>query len=167
MASFDSDFGEYTNVKFGLYKNDFTTLIPANDWFLMRAEEMILIQAEALAMDNQTSIAKSLLENFVKTYRDPAYNCPASDATGIQNEVWLQRRIELWGEGFSFYDIMRLKKPVIRIENGVSSFPDAYKFNIEAESPILLWMIPLSEIQANDGIGESDNNPVVAPPRPN
>jgi hypothetical protein len=166
IASANTDFGPYTNVKFGIYRDDLKKLLPANDWFLMRAEEMILIQAEALAMDNQAGKAKALLENFVKMYRDPSYSCPASDADGIREEVWLQRRIELWGEGFSFYDLMRLKKPVIRVENGVSSFSDAYKFNIAAEAPILLWPIPQSEIQTNGGIGENDNNPATAPPRP-
>lgn len=165
-ASSNPDFGTYTNVKFGIYKDDLTKLVPASDWFLMRAEEMLLIQAEALAMSNQTGKAKHLLEDFVKSSRNPAYTCSASDAEGIRDEVWLQRRIELWGEGFAFYDLMRLKKPLIRIENGLSSFPDAHRFNLEAEAQILLWLIPQAEVQANEGIRESDNNPVVEPPRP-
>ena len=163
----NGEFGTYANVKFGadggtagLY-----TQVPAQDWFLMRAEEMLFIKAEGLAMSGQTAEAKSLLESFVNDNRmvTKGYTAP-SDAAGLQNEIWYQRRIELWGEGFSFYDLMRLRKPVTRVENGVTSFPSAWQFNIPAEAPILLWLIPKSEIEANDGISEEDNNEKVAPP---
>lgn len=164
IAMSDADFGPYTNVKFGADNNDLNNLIPAQDWFLMRAEEMIFIQAEGLAMSGQTGNAKNLLEDFVKTNRDPNYKCTASSAEALRDEIWFQRRIELWGEGFFYFDIMRLKKPVIRVENGVSSFPDAWRFNIPAEDPILLWLVPKSEIEANSGISEEDNNPKVDPP---
>jgi hypothetical protein len=140
---------------------------PAQDWILMRAEELILIKAEGLAMSGKTGEAKALLENFVNGNRMAigSYTAP-SDATALQDEIWFQRRIELWGEGFSYFDIMRLKKPVTRVENGVSSFPDAWQFNVPAESPILLWLVPKGEIEANKGISEEDNNAKVNPPLP-
>jgi hypothetical protein len=163
-ASADADFGAYTNVKFGADNNDLVNLKPAQDWFLMRAEEMIYIKAEGLAMSGETEKAISVLEDFVKNNRDKSYKCPATTPAGIQDEIWFQRRIELWGEGFSFFDIMRLKKPVSRIEYGVTSFPAAWQFNIPAEDPILLWRVPKREIEANDGISEGDNN--AAPPTP-
>lgn len=59
----------------------------------MRAEEMWLIEAEALAMGGNIAGGKSLLEEFVKT-RQPDYVCDATDAKGIQDACWLQRRIE-------------------------------------------------------------------------
>lgn len=168
-ASDDGDFGPLTNVKFGPYKGQsgLYTLIAAQDWFLMRSEEMILIKAEGLAMSGNTAGAKSVLEDFVNNNRMTrgTYSAP-SDANALQNEVWFQRRVELWGEGFSFFDIMRLKKPVTRVENGVTSFPDAWQFNIPAENPVLLWLIPKREIEANQGISEDDNNEKVAPPKP-
>jgi len=164
IARSDGDFGPYTNVKFGADNNDLNNLIPAQDWFLMRAEEMIFIKAEGLAMSGQLGNAKNILENFVKTNRDENYRCTASSAEALRDEIWFQRRIEFWGEGFSYFDVMRLKKPVIRVENGVTSFPDAWQFNIPAEHPILLWLVPKSEIEANRGISEEDNNPKVDPP---
>ena len=83
---------------------------------------------------------------LIKTYRDPEYTCSASSASDIQEEVYRQRRIELWGEGLSWYDIMRLNKPVDRREAG---YPNATSvFNISAGSDILLWRIPEKEIQA-------------------
>lgn len=165
IASADGDFGAYVNVKFGADNNNLTNLVPAQDWFLMRAEEMILIKAEGLAMSGKPGEAKTLLETFIQTNRDASYICPASSATGIQDEIWFQRRIELWGEGFSYFDVMRLKKPVTRVENGVSSFPDAQKFNISAEAPILLWLVPKAEIEANAGISEEQNNAVADTPK--
>ncbi|MBQ7387863.1 MAG: RagB/SusD family nutrient uptake outer membrane protein [Paludibacteraceae bacterium] len=156
--------GYLGNVKFGVYQDNMVNLVAASDWILMRAEEMLLIQAEGLAMSGEVADAKTALENFVKTYRDPSYTCQAADAKTLQDEIWLQRRIELWGEGFSFFDIMRLEKPITRKENGESSYPDAWQFNIPAKSQILLYLIPRSEIESNQGIDESQNNPAVNPP---
>lgn len=164
-ASADGDFGAYVNVKFAADNEDLAVLVPAQDWFLMRAEEMIFIKAEGLAMSSRTAEAKTLIEDFIKTNRDASYSMVASSATQIQDEIWFQRRIELWGEGHSYFDVMRLKKPIERVVNGVSTFPDAWQFNIPAEAPILLWLVPKAEIEANDGISEDDNNEKVDPPK--
>lgn len=153
-------FYPYTNVKFGPDGDVVGSTVNAGDWPLMRAEEMLLIQAEATGMEN-LGAGKQLLENFVKSYRDPAYTCTASDAASFQNAVWFQRRVELWGEGFAATDLMRLKKPLVRFHNNTkaaSNFPDAFRFNIPAEDPIFLCRIPRSEINANGGISEDDNN---------
>ncbi|MGI5974274.1 MAG: RagB/SusD family nutrient uptake outer membrane protein [Paludibacter sp.] len=169
VASADADFGVYTNVKFGPYKGEagLYNQVAAQDWFLMRAEEMIFIKAEGLAKSGNAGGAKTLLEGFVNGNRmvsGSGYTAP-SGAAELADEIWFQRRIELWGEGFSFYDIMRLKKPVTRVVDGVTSFPAAWQFNIEAEAPILLWLVPKAEIEANKGIKEEDNNEKVAPPK--
>ncbi len=156
---------KYANVKFGVYNDNMENLVAASDWILMRAEEMLFIKAEGLAMSGKTAEAKTIIDDFVRTYRDPSYAGAPADAQGLQDEIWMQRRIELWGEGFSFFDIMRLNKPIIRKdENGVSSYPDAWQFNVDAKSQILLYLIPRSEIEANHGIDDSDNNPAVNPP---
>ena len=95
----------------------------------------------------------------MKGYRDPSYVCNANDATALQNEVWFQRRVELWGEGFSMSDIMRLGKPVVRYHNNKeSNFPEAFKFNIKANDGYLLLRIPQRETNNNKGIPESSNN---------
>ncbi len=62
----------------------------------------------------------------------------------------MQRRIELWGEGFSMFDIMRLRKPVVRVNSRIpSNFPDAFQFNLAHEDPIMLAIIPQSEMTSN------------------
>lgn len=152
---------DYLNVKFGAYQNIYNNPTNASDFPLMRVEEMILIRAEALAMGGNPTLGKQVLEDFVKTFRDPSYVAPISDAAGLQNEIWMQRRVELWGEGFSLFDIKRLKKP---LERSGTNFPEAFRYNLPAEAPILLWLIPEDEVNANEGIDESTNNPIITVP---
>lgn len=148
----------YTNVKFGPENGDPLDPNNSTDFPLMRAEEMILIQAEAKAMGGSVGEGITILEDFVNTYRDPDYTCEASTPEGVQDAVWMQRRIEFWGEGISWFDIMRLKKPIIRKENDVTNFGSGAIFNIDPETSYMLWPIPQDEIQANDGISDGDNN---------
>lgn len=154
------EYPPYTQCKFAPYKNELATDMNANDIPLMRIEEMYLILAEAKAMSGADG--KSELEKFITTYRDPDYTCEATSPADIQNEVWRHRRIEFWGEGLSWFDIMRLGKDVDRRGAG---YPDEHTiYNIPAGSPILLWRIPEKEIEANKQITESDNNPNAPAP---
>lgn len=151
-------FVPYTNVKFGQY-GFIGNNINAGDWCIMRVEEMILIKAEATAMAGNLAAGKQILQDFVKTYRDPSFVSAASSAEDFQNEVWLQRRIELWGEGFSMSDIMRLGKNVVRFTPSITSnFPDAFKFNLASNDGWLLLRIPQRETNNNRGIPLSANN---------
>lgn len=151
----------YTNVKFGAYKNQYGNELNACDIPLMRVEEMILIQAEATAMGGNVEEGKRILENFVRTYRDPSYTCNATTAEGVQDAVWFQRRVELWGEGFSFTDLLRLKKPLDRTG---ANYEVSVRFKLPAESPIFLYLIPEDEENHNEAL-VGNNNPVVAVPK--
>lgn len=153
----------YTQVKFAPYNDELGTSTNANDIPLMRVEEMYLIQAEAMAMNGNPTGGAQALQNFISTYRDPNYTCTATTAETVQNAVWLQRRIELWGEGFSYYDLLRLKKGIDRRGAG---FPADYVFNISDGDPILIYQIPNSEIQGNKQISSEDNNPSPTTPTP-
>jgi hypothetical protein len=162
QATIDSyGYNPYTQVKFAPYQNVMKTSTNANDIPLMRVEEMYLIKAEAEAMSGG---GNSTLVDFVSTYRDPSYSFSSSNSADIQEEVYRQRRIELWGEGLNWYDIMRLNKPVDRRGGG---FPNATMvFNIPANDPLLLWRIPQKEIIANPALSEGDNNPTAPTPQP-
>lgn len=152
----------YLNVKFGAYQNKYGNETNACDVPLMRVEEMILIQAEATAMSGDVAGGKKILEDFVRTYRDPDYTCNATTAEGVQDAVWFQRRVELWGEGFSYFDIMRLKKP---IDRRGANYEASVTYDIPAESKIMLWIIPEDEVNNNKAL-QGKNNEIVAVPTP-
>lgn len=140
----------YTNVKFGAISIGNT--INEEDMPLMRVEEMILIQAEAKARLGDNGGATSILENFVKTYRDPAYSA-AAGGRSLLDEIWFQRRVELWGEGFGVFDNLRLDKPIVRNHGaGSSNISDAFRFNLESQDPWLRMRFPQGEMNTNFGI---------------
>ena len=151
----------YTNVKFGPYQDIMGNTTNSQDWVLMRVEEMILIKAEGEAMSGNVAKAKSTLEDFVKTYRDPSYTCTATSAQEMQDEIWMQRRVELWGEGFALFDILRLKKP---IERKGTNYAPTIQFNLPAESQIMIYRIPQCEMETNQGITDDQNNPAAPQP---
>lgn len=153
----------YTQVKFAPYNNIVETDVNACDIPLMRIEEMYLIKAEGEAMSGKTADGKNTLVDFVVKYRDPSYTCEASAAEELQEAVFFQRRIELWGEGMAWFDIMRLNKDVDRRGAG---FGTDLVFNIPAGSPIMLYRLPETEIQANVALSLSDNNPSASDPTP-
>ena len=128
----------------------------------MRVEEMYLILAEAQAMAGDAATGAATLQSFVSTYRDPAYTVKAgATKEEVQNAVYNQRRIELWGEGMSYFDLMRLQKGVDRRGAG---FQSAYVYNIAPDDPILILLLPLGEVEANPNLG--DNNPESSTPMP-
>ena len=144
----------YSQVKFGQY-GGYGGLPNAGDWALMRVEEMMLIEAEAKGHINEAE-GKQLLQDFVKKYRDPSYDVNASPRNFF-DEVWFQRRVELWGEGFSLFDIIRLGKPMVRThgESDNDYFSGNYaplQFNIAANDPILLNKIVRDERDTNPAV---------------
>ena len=148
-------FQPYTNIKFGM-KSGIGSTVNNNDWPLMRVEEMILIQAEGLAKSGNEAQAKTVLENFVKTYRDPEYKIDGRGLT-LADEIWFQRRVELWGEGFFIGDAKRLNKPVVRFHGGIeNNEPAAFQFNVAADDPYQNMRFPQAETNYNLGIVPND-----------
>ena len=141
----------YTNVKFGC--TTIGTMNNDEDFPLMRVEEMILIQAEGYAKSGNEAKAKEILTNFVKTYREPGYSV---DERGLSlaDEIWFQRRVELWGEGFGIYDTKRLNKPMVRFHDNEDSTnqPSAFCFNMAADDGWLLMRFPQGELNTNFAI---------------
>ena len=126
----------------------FTVAVP-----IMRVEEMYLIEAEAAGMMNESE-GKQLLETFAKT-RDPqfeygthvdTYNNPGTSL--FQNEVWWQRRVELWGEGFATFDIKRLNKGVIRSYPN-TNHPEGDRWNTTAPPAWMTLCIVRTETNYN------------------
>ncbi len=148
-------------MKFGAYNNNPETKAYAGDIPLMRIEEMYLILAEAQAMGGNPGAGATTLSDFVKANRDPQYTFTGSSAEAVQEEVFRQRRIELWGEGLIWFDIMRLNKAIDRRGGG---YPAEATFLIPSGDAVRIFQIPQGEMEANNAITE--NNPVGTAPRP-
>lgn len=125
------------------------------DYLYMRNAEMILIEAEAHARlaDGQ---AKATLAKLM-AMRDPAWS--AADVT--VDDVLLQRRIELWGEGFEYFDLRRNGLEVNRKYEGSNHSPQGM-FRFPAHGKSWNFQIPKNEIQNNDLISESEQNEWVS-----
>lgn len=143
----------YTNVKFGMYNVGGTN--NDEDWPYMRVEEMILIQAEGLVKSGAPEEGRRILEDFVRTYRDPGYSADAGGRS-LVDEIWFQRRIELWGEGFSNNDTRRLNKPLVRFHGGqASNVPEAFRFNMTSDDG--WWLMRFTSSEMNTNLAITDN----------
>lgn len=143
----EAAFPDYTNLKFKKVANW------EADYVYMRASEMILNEAEALAHKGDLSGAATVLKELM-SQRDPSWNQTSVTA----DEVYQQRRLELWGEGFSLFDHLRLKKGVERNYEGSNHLSSA-QYTIAADSWYLHFQIPLRELDNSDAINPEDQNP--------
>lgn len=159
-------FPTYAVTKFAPYGNILLQSHNQAEYPLMRIEEMYYILAEAQGMQpGGLGQGKETLQNFVNAYRwlskSTPYVCSATTQEDFLEEIYTQREIELWGEGMTYFDIMRLNKGVNR--TGTSWSDDTYGmtnyvYNIAPGSPVLLTQIPLSEIDNNKQLTEAENN---------
>ena len=132
---------------------------------LMRVEEMKLIEIEAAGMQDEGR-GKQLLEAFAKT-RDPQYEYGKhneaygnTSTSAFQNEVWWQRRVELWGEGFATFDIKRLNKGIIRSYANTNHF-EGYRWNSTTTPQWMTLCIVGTEADYNYDL---ENNPTPIAP---
>ncbi|HOZ16145.1 MAG TPA: RagB/SusD family nutrient uptake outer membrane protein [Tenuifilaceae bacterium] len=147
----------YTNYKFASSGDkEFSA-----DYVMMRPEEMLLIEAEArirMAIAGaaaEEAVAQGLLQDLWDVrFATP----PTVSETGaaLLDRILLERRIELWGEGFAFYDLMRLKKGLNRTNHRFAAVPGN---TIAAEDPVFIYEIPQAELDNNPEMGPEDQNP--------
>lgn len=113
----------------------------------MRVSEMYLIEAEARARMNQDALAAQALFELASV-RDPQYTLSTNTGQALIDEILLQRRWELWGEGFRFYDLKRLNLPLDR--TGANHDPVlAGVLNIPAGDSRWNWLIPQDALNSN------------------
>lgn len=82
------------------------------DIILMRNAELYLISAEAGAQLGKANALQRLNELRVARGATPK----TSSGDELLEDIYLERRLELWGEGFGVVDIIRLQKSVERKE---------------------------------------------------
>ncbi len=80
-----------------------------------RSSEMVLIEAEAKYFQNKpaSEVQALLVALNAGTGRDPQYTCTKT-GTDLLNEIKTYRAIELWGEGFDWFDMKRWGDPINR-----------------------------------------------------
>jgi hypothetical protein len=122
------------------------------DYVYMRAAEMYLIEAEALVRQNKNTEAATVLKELM-AYRQPSWN----KASVTLNEVLLQRRIELWGEGFSYFDLKRNNLGIDRTYEGSNHMT---KIVVPAQDVRWTYQIPQTEFNENKLLNvDEDQNP--------
>lgn len=122
------------------------------DYMYMRAPEMYLIEAEAQAHLGHGDLAAQALAPLMQV-RDKGWH----KSSVTVEDVYLQRRIELWGEGFSFFDLKRLNKGIDRAYEGNNHLP-GYQLVIPALNKTWIYQIPQREMQENTALTEDDQN---------
>lgn len=151
-------YAPYTAFKFhpGSGNRSESTVGNVMSYPLMRVEEMYLIEAEAVGRSQSEAAGRALLEAFVNNYRwngKTPYKSETPGIAGLIDDVFLQKRIELWGEGQVLWDYRRLQKPMTRGYEG-TNWPDRYRFNSNANAvaPWSTASIPRSFKNANNAI---------------
>lgn len=137
----------YANTKF----RDPT--IDSGDYIYLRSASLYYIEAEALARSGSEPIAKQILYDITIT-RDPSYVLSTKTGAALINEIIFQKRIELWGEGYAWFDMKRLGVPLTRDYPG-SNHPAFGKFNIPVGDNRFIFQVPQAEIDVNPLIEQS------------
>ena len=123
------------------------------DYVYMRVAEMHLLAAEFAAKSGNDGSAKTNLKNLVGQRVADASYIDGLSGPALKNEIYLQTRIELWGEGKSYLAMKRNKATVTRGSNHLSFVGEAIPYNDER----LTFEIPEGEIQFNPFISTQNN----------
>lgn len=122
---------------------------------IMRVEEMYFIEAEAAAHQDASQGA-ALVNNFMTTYRDPNYNVKYNSQDELIEEIVFQKRVELWGEGQSFFDIKRLNLSVTRGYEGTNHYSEA-RLNTTGRPAWMNYVMVRTEANNNKAVNGWNN----------
>jgi len=128
------------------------------DYVYMRVAEMYLIEAEAQALNGNDTAAAQVLYDLVST-RDTGYALSSSTGTDLLDEIRTHRAIELWGEGFSWFDMKRWGTGVTRDYTGSNHAGFGF-YNFSSTANEMVFQIPDDELNVNPLINVEDQNPL-------
>ncbi len=138
----------YMHIK--LLQSNGPTIDPM-DVIHMRASEMYLIEAEALARQGQDGPAASVLFELVSE-RDSGYALSTNTGQNLIDEILLQRRIELFFEGQRWFDMLRNDEE-LDLTGGTGADPNLYIDGMQQDRPSVnpnwVFLIPQREIDSN------------------
>lgn len=119
----------------------------STDYIYMRVDEFYLLAAEALAKLGQDVQAKTIYKKLLKlrypeatATTDIAYVDALTNAQ-LQDDIYLNTRIELWGEGKSYFAMKRNHKTIERGSNHVEEKNTTFSY----DNPRLTFAIPQNE----------------------
>ncbi len=118
------------------------------DYPLARIAEAYLIEAEAKLNTGDAATSLKVL-NALQEKRNGTISTSATI-----DEIYKERRRELYGEGFALGDIKRLQMPLTRVGN--EHWCDTELKNLAANSPRMMFPIPDEELEYNPYYKESD-----------
>ncbi len=159
-------FFAYNQMKFRY--SSISTFI--GDILYLRAEEMILIAAEAACRTGKYEAARNLLmelgsnrdseyEKRLATYTNSSiYNTDThGELTTLMDEILFQRRIELWSEGFGrAFDLRRLSLGFNRDYEGSNQ---TVKRTLAPDDNRYMTLLPQKEFDSNLSLTVADQNP--------
>lgn len=128
----------------------------------MRSSEMLLIEAEAACHNGNFSVAQDCLEKINKN-RITGYAKSTKTGDDLLAEVKLNRRWELWGEGFSWFDLKRWNEPLTRVtweaaNVNSGNWPESVTKTFDTTIyDGWVYPIPYTEIDYNDALGVDVN----------
>jgi hypothetical protein len=118
------------------------------DLIYMRADEFYLMNAEAKARLGKDDEARTSLSAYLSDrITDLAYLSGLSGQS-LLNEIYLQTRIELWGEGKAYMALKRNKASVMRGANHLFEVGTTIPYN----DPRLTFVIPQAEVLNNPNL---------------
>ena len=138
--------------------------IEPDDIIYMRSSEMVLIEAEAKLMMGDVDDAKEALAPLASE-RDEEWSADDFESEDdFFEHIKFQRGLELWGEGFLYQDKIRWDDPIDHAADGGSGasqviYQDGYFQARPSENDDWVFKIPQREIDTNEFIGPSDQNP--------
>lgn len=94
-----------------------------SDYIFLRVQDPLLLEIEAINEQGRTAEAAKMLNEFMQK-RDPDYKAPA-DQAALREQIRINRRIELWGEGSTWFDFRRWD--ILSDRNKVTILPDGTK----------------------------------------
>jgi len=155
-------FNQHPYMHFKL-KNKNPGSIDPDDVIYMRSSEMYLIEAEAKAMLNDIAGAQEALRPLAEE-RDSAFDVSAFNTQeSLMEQIKFQRRLELWGEGFTYTDKIRWDEGIDHAADGGSGaseilYQEAYQIERPSVNDDWIFKIPQAEIDANPNISPADQN---------
>ena len=118
----------------------------------MRADEFHLLKAEAAAELGDEATAKTTLKNYLSDRITDVSYIDALSGAALQEEISVQTRLELFGEGKSYFLMKRQRQSRTRGDNWLDYKGETFSHNDER----LTYELPTNELLFNPNITEQN-----------